>query len=162
MGLWEAANGALNALLHPTRVQALASGQCGGALTLPERLYGATPLEWPSGVYDFGALVGSPFDGMAYRQIPQYIYIGNQDTANSTLGNPYEVLNEPGEVWSSIEQINFLNQTFGATDPVRLQNQVQYLNQLGYQNIKFDSRIGVGHTERPFIDDMLAFFDAHR
>lgn len=150
------------ALLHPAHLQALAAGQCGGALTLPERLYGTTPLAWPSGVYDFDTLVGLPFERTAYQQIPQFIYIGDQDNANSTLGNPGEVLTEPGEVWSSVEQINFLNRTFGATDPVRLQNQVQYLTQLGYHNITFHSRAGVGHTERPFTDDLLAFFDAHR
>ena len=143
-------------LLHPERVQAIAAGQCGGAMTLPESSYNGTQMDWPVGVNDFLSLVGCEFDQNAYRQVPQFIYIGDQDTNNSTLWGT-------GELWRTQSQIDFLNNTFGDTDPVRLENQVNYLNSIGYDNITFTEYVGVGHQfTSEMINDFLAFFSAHR
>jgi len=144
------------ALLHPERLQALAAGQCGGAMTLPESLYETTQMDWPVGTNDFPSLAGYAFNQDAYRQVPQYIYIGNQDTTNSTLWGA-------SELWQTQSQIDFLNSTFGDTDPIRLKNQVVYLNSIGYNNITFGEYAGVGHQLTPeMINDTFAFFDAHR
>jgi pimeloyl-ACP methyl ester carboxylesterase len=143
------------ALLHPERVRAVAAGQCGGALTLPESRHGDTRLDWPLGVADIEALAGRPFDRGMYRRVPQYVYIGERDADNSTL-------EEPGEVWPDQSSIDFLNSTFGGTDPVRLANQVRYLRDRGYGEIAFRSYEGVGHDSRPMDPDVLAFFDAHK
>lgn len=147
------------ALLNPDRIQALAAGQCGGALTLPESLYDSTPMNWPVGVNDFDSLVGNEFNQDKYKTVPQFIYIGDQDNTNSTLfwASDYN------EVWRTYSQIVFLNNTFGNSDPIRLQNQVKYLNNLGYNNIIFKLYPGVGHqwTEEMW-NDFLAFFLTHK
>jgi hypothetical protein len=143
------------ALLHPKRVRAVCAGQCGGALTLPEAHYGDVPLDWPLGVHDLPALTGIDFEREAYRRIPQLVYISADDTDNSTLV-------EPGEVWHEQAQIDMLNQAFGTTDPLRLERQVAHLQQQGFPHIAFHTRVGVGHTERPFLHDIMAFFNAHR
>lgn len=144
------------ALLHPERIQALAAGQCGGAMTLPQDQYETTQMEWPVGTSDFSSLIGYTFDRDTYRQVPQYIYIGDQDTTNSTLWGP-------GELWRTQSQIDFLNTTFGNTDPVRLENQVAYLNNMGYNNIIFHKYPGIGHQfTSGMINDTFAFFNAHR
>jgi len=144
------------ALLHPERVQALAAGSPGGAMTLPESTYGTIQMMWPVGVSDFSTLAGYEFDMESYKQVPQYIYIGDQDTHNSTLWGT-------GEIWRTQAQIDFLNSTFGSTDPVRLQNQVAYLNNLGYSNITFRLYLGVGHQFAAIpLDDIFEFFNNHR
>ena len=146
------------ALLHPERIQALAAGQCGGAMTLPESIYDSIPMNWPVGVNDFKSLVGYKFDQEAYRQVPQYIYIGDQDN-NTTLF----WVSDYNEVWRSPGQIYFLKSTFGDTDPIRLQNQVSYLNNLGYINITFELYPGIGHQlTGDMLNDVFAFFYAHK
>jgi pimeloyl-ACP methyl ester carboxylesterase len=142
-------------LLHPQRVQAVAAGQCGGAITLPEQEYNNTLLQWPLGIGDFDSLTGYAFDERIYRQVPQYICIGDQDIHNSTL-------HEPGEVWPSQEDIDFLTQNFGGTDPQRLQNQVHYLQEKGYSKISFELLLGIEHEWRPPLASSLNFFEKHK
>ena len=68
------------ALLHPERVKALTGGQCGGNFTLPMVMYGNQTLNWPVGVNNLDNLACIPFDLDAYRDINQFIYIGDLDT----------------------------------------------------------------------------------
>ncbi|MBE0517132.1 MAG: PEGA domain-containing protein [Methanophagales archaeon] len=143
------------ALLHPARVQAIAAGQSGGSIVLPESSYNGIELDWPVAVNDFPTLVGYKFDQATYKQVPQFIYIGDQDTKNSTLRGA-------GELWRTQSQIDFLNTTFGATDPIRLRNQCDYLKKLGY-NITFKEYAGIGHQfTNQMLDDVFAFFSANR
>ena len=150
------------ALLHPERIQAIAAGQCGGAMTLPESLYDTTPMNWPVGVNDFKKLVGYDFDREGYKKIPQFIYIGDNDVKNTTLyWGPYD--DDYNEVWKTPSEIYFLKKTFGDTDPIRLQNQVVYLNNLGYTNITIKLYPGIGHQlTGEMLDDTFAFFSAHK
>lgn len=146
------------ALLHPRRVLAIAAGQCGGALTLPEAAMDgdrAAPMDWPVGVRDFRALAGYRFDRDAYRRIAQFIYIGDRDTSNSTLVRTREL-------WRNQDQIDFLNRVFGRTDPTRLEAQARYLARRGY-NVTFRLYPGVGHTgTRESRADVFSFFDSVR
>jgi pimeloyl-ACP methyl ester carboxylesterase len=140
-------------LLHPERVRAFAAGQAGGALTLPESRYNATPMDWPIGVNDFLFLVGSSFNQNAYKEVPQFIYIGDQDT-NTTLWGP-------GELWTQ-SQIDFIKATFGDTPPAILENQCDYLRALGY-DITFRLYSGVGHEITSDMDnDVFEFFAQYR
>jgi len=139
------------ALLHPERVQAIAAGQCGGAITLAESTYNGIQMDWPVGVNDFSSLVGYEFNQSAYQQVPQFIYVGDQDT-NTTLWGT-------GELWRTQSQIDFLNNTFGYTVSVKLENQVSYLNDIGYNNITFKKYPGIGHEyTREMKEDSFAFF----
>jgi len=146
------------ALLHPRRVKAIAVGQCGGALTVPESVFEgdtAGPLDWPVGVADFESLTGHRFDRDAYRRIAQLVYIGAGDTSNSTLVRT-------GELWRTHGQIDFLNRAFGRSDPVRLESQSRYMARRGY-NVTFRLYPGVGHTAtREMRADVFSFFDSVR
>lgn len=125
-------------------------------MTLPESMYSNIQMKWPVGVSDFSTLVGNEFDLENYKKVPQYIYIGDQDTKNSTLWGP-------NELWRTQAQIDFLNSTFGSTDPIRLQDQVAYLNSLSYSNITFRLYVGIGHQlTNEMLDDTFAFFSAHK
>ncbi|GEM_PF-3509779 len=145
-------------LLHPERVLAVAAGQCGGFMTLPEAVHADTiihEMDWPLGVHDLETLVGYGFNNEAYRSVAQFIFIGDQDTANSTVGRP-------GEVIRTQSQIDFLGGTFGDRDPARLENQAKYLIDKGY-DVTFRLYVGVGHRfTREMWEEMLSFFDGIR
>ena len=143
-------------LLHPERVQAMVAGQCGGAITLPVAVYDSTILNWPVGINDFFELTGEEFDLETYRKVPQLIYIGDKDNNNSTLWGT-------GELWITQEQIDFLNHTFGDTDPIRLQNEVDYLRKNGFTNIEYILYKDVAHelTESS-INQTFYFIKQHR
>ena len=144
------------ALLQPDRVQAMAAGQCGGAITLPVADYDSEKLQWPVGISDYSLLLGRDFDFESYKKIPQFIYIGDLDNNNSTLWGT-------GEMWRTQEQLDFLNNTFGDTDPIRIQNEVAYLNGNGFSNIRFKMYPNVPHqmTEQS-INDVMSFFNSNR
>jgi outer membrane protein assembly factor BamB len=139
------------ALLHPQRVHAIAGGQCGASVTIPGSVYNDSPMQWPVGVNDFFALLGYPFNFDGYRQIPHFIYIGEQDTGSSTVTpGVYDVFTQ--------EQQAFLNANFGTTPLVRLGNETAYMRQLGC-DVTFRVYPGVAHHYTPeIINDIYGFF----
>lgn len=151
------------ALLHLPRVKAIAAGQCGGNFTLPESSYQGYTLNWPVGISNLQALAGLSFDQASYREIAQFIYIGDLDTGE---GGSTIVWNRdwgPQYMWESVDQLDFLKSHFGETDPVRLQNQIDYLNSIGYTNITFKLYEGVAHNfTGQMARDVMAFLDAQR
>lgn len=154
------------ALLHPERVQAVAAQ---GPTTLPESSYDGTPIDWPIGVNDFLSLVGHQFNREAYRKVPQFFYIGDQDIGPL---NPTEIDPRGGNspLWdmgwdyeTARSWIVFLDNAFGPTDPIKLENQVRYLNSIGYDKITFKLYPGVGHQQtNEMIRDIFAFFNAQK
>ena len=144
-------------LLHPERVQAIAAGQCGGSLTVPADNYNGTDMDWPVGINDFQHLTGSGFNLNEYQQIPQFIYIGDQDTKSSTVYWTFDA----GGIFTQ-SQIDFLNKSFGDSDPVRLENQCNYMTEIGC-NIEFKLYPGVGHQYTSgMVDDIFKFFAQHK
>jgi len=149
------------ALLHPERVQAVAAGHAGGTLILPEITLNGTAMNWPVGVNDFESLAGKPFNRETYKQIPQYIYIGDHDD-NRT------VVKYPGDSFYTDEEVDFLSAAFGGSPPTMLKNQSEYLQKLGY-NIQFElypnESTGPqthGTALAGSVEDVFAFFDANK
>lgn len=135
-------------LLHPTRVKAIAGGHCGGNFTLPISEYDGYNLNWPVGINNLRDLADIPFDEAAYKKISQFIYIGSRDTGeggSTIVWNRLHPTWGPQYMWESVKQMEFLHTTFGETDPVRLENQVEYLTNIGFPNIEFRVYPGVGH-----------------
>ena len=92
----------------------------------------------------------------AFSRSPLLIYIGDEDEFNSTLWGV-------GELWRTWDQIWFLNSLFGATDPNRVQRQVEYLQDHGFPLIEFRMYPGVGHTiSNEMVNDTLEFFESHK
>jgi len=139
------------ALLHPDRLMAIAAGQCGGSFTAPDIAY-----DWPIGIKDIEKLSGFKFKENEYRKLPQLIYIGEQDTNNSTVlfGNP--------DVFTEAQIMKLFN-LFGRDDPERLQSQVEHTNKLGFTNVFFKLYPGITHvfTDR-MVEDTFEFFDEYR
>ena len=142
------------ALLHPERVKAIAAGQCKGAITFPEEKYEDFEMNWPVGIFDYEDLLGKPFNRESYKQIKQMIYIGEDDLHASTLES-----GEIGRSWRTSSQIKFLKKYFGEYDPERLENQVQYLQDIGYKNFEIVVYDNAEHRiNQDMIKDTLMFF----
>jgi|GEM_PF-6391541 len=130
------------ALVYPERVKAIAAGQCGGVFTMPVSEHSGKKLRWPIGIYDYEEIFGKPFDEAAYKEIQQFIYIADGDIHNSMAsgggdGNGYFVQSD----------LDFINAKFGREDPTKLQNTIEYLNSIGYENIHFYTYPGEGHVD---------------
>ena len=78
-------------MLHPEIVRAAAPGSPGGWPLAPvSEWWGGTTLRYPVGIADVQPLTGQPVDLAGVRRVPQYIYVGDQDTndALDTRGFP--------------------------------------------------------------------------
>jgi len=142
-------------LLHPDRVRGIAGGQCGGSLTVPGTNYNGVDMNWPVGVNDFRSLVGYDFKMSYYQQIPQFIYIGDQDNSNSTVA--------PGnhDLFTD-EQMDFLNENFGNSDPVRVENQCAFMSETEC-NVEFKLYPGVAHQiTSDMVNDTFSFLAKYR
>jgi len=142
-------------LLHPNRVRGIAAGQCGGSLTVPGTSYNGVEMNWPVGVNDFQSLLGYDFNISYCQQIPQFIYIGDQDTNNSTVApNSHDLFTD--------EQMDFLNDNFGNSDPIRLANQYAFMSEKEC-NVEFKLYPDVAHEiTSDMLDDTFSFFAKYR
>lgn len=79
-------------ILHPEIVKAVASGSPGGWPAAPVSVWDGIPLRYPVGVADVEELVGTPFDLDTFKNVPMFIYVGDQDTndALDIRGMPQE------------------------------------------------------------------------
>ena len=70
--------------LHPDKVHSASAGGLNGMVTLPiEELQGQT-LEYHIGIANLEELTGEAFDRETYRDVPQFLYLGEIDT-NDTI-----------------------------------------------------------------------------
>jgi hypothetical protein len=66
-------------LLHPEIVKAAAPGSPGGWPLAPVSSWQGTTLRYPVGIADIETISGTVFDLSAFRNVPQYIYVGDLD-----------------------------------------------------------------------------------
>ena len=74
-------------LLHPAKVMASAAGGLNGLLMLPVSELSGKYLDYPLGTNDVEFLLGSEFDSVAFRQTPQFLFMGELDDNDAI---PYE------------------------------------------------------------------------
>ena len=82
------------AALHPERVKALAAGGINGLLFLPLEEMNDIKLTYPVGTFDFQELFGKPFNAEAFREIPQFYFMGALDDNDAI---PYADAFDPTE-----------------------------------------------------------------
>ncbi len=73
--------------LHPEKVQAAATGGLNGLPILPNNRKNNKKLYYPVGVYDLNKIIGKEFNYNGYKNTPQYLFMGDEDT-NDTMPYP--------------------------------------------------------------------------
>jgi pimeloyl-ACP methyl ester carboxylesterase len=144
------------ALLHPEKVLAISAGGISN-FSLPITEYEDIPVNWPVGIANIEYLAQINFDEKEYKNIYQYIFIGEQDSKYpNTLLFPNSW--GPTSMWESVEQRNFLRRAFGSQDPLRIEKQINYLNKNGYEKITFKKYPDVGHEFNSLmVNDIMNF-----
>lgn len=136
--------------MHPEQIKALAIGGFNGKLMIPQSEINKVKLNYPVGMNDFRKITGDTLHLTAYRQIPQYIYMGKLDDNDAVQ---FE------DAYSSQER-KIINENLGKTVQERyLECQKIYL-QNGIHPI-FKTYENVGHWTTANMNlDVIKFFFA--
>lgn len=81
-------------LIHPNRVFAVAAGGLNGILILPADEINGNKLNYPLGTNDFRELLNESFDSITFKQLPQFLFMGENDDNDAVL---YDDGYEPAE-----------------------------------------------------------------
>jgi len=138
--------------LHPKLIKAVASGGVNGIPTLPVKSWNGYELPFPIGIGDFEEFLGKPFDEKAYRQVPQYIYMGYFDR-NDTVPSR--------DAWSE-EEAKIIKEAIAAKmmpDRWQVSQKIYRQQKLPVQLVTYN---GVAHAITDEMqDDITDFFKAN-
>lgn len=143
------------AALHPDRVCSVSAGGINGLAILPRetadvRGFGERPMNYPVGVANIDELTGEPFDGRAFRDLNQFIYMGSDDEKDALL---YP------DAWTDPELRGIAVLTYGEDiHEERFPHCKEVYEEAGV-NAVFRMYEGVGHTPEPALDDIVEFHE---
>ena len=136
-------------LMHPDKVKAMAAGGLNGILMLPFSAEKEVELNYPAGTNDFEQLFNKPFDSVAFRQTPQFLFMGALD-ANDAL--PYDDAYDPNER----EAINAI--LGNEMQPTRWDNSKKYYSREGVEaEVRTFEEVGHEHPQE-VKDEIVEFF----
>jgi predicted esterase len=136
------------AILHPTLIKAAAVGSPGGWPIAPVSSWSGEALRFNVGVADLQSLTGTNFNAVAYRRVPHYFFIGDQDTNDSV---PFD------DSYDAVDR-ELVNRLFGDT-PVARWPQAQAIYAAEGCAAEFVTYPGVGHNfTSKMLDDVKRFF----
>jgi predicted esterase len=121
-------------ILHPEKVMAVAIGSA-GLYTYPMNSYEDSIMDYPIGVADVSQLNHSTYSLEAFKAIPHYFFVGENDTNNQ---------NDPiGDIENSDDRAFYLA-NFGINQKERVPKYSQHLQSIGMQST-YDIFEGYGH-----------------
>lgn len=139
-------------ILHPDLVQAAAIGAPGGWPTVPVGEFRGMALEYPLGVHDLEELVGKEFDLEAFKAVPLYLYVGEEDPKTNDCVPPVEYMREDQR---------FIYVDIGARPIERWPVAEEIYRSVGCSS-RFVSYPGVGHSiTSEMLRDVKTFFLEH-
>jgi hypothetical protein len=156
------------ATMYPERLKAIAPGSP-GFMTIPEVSYNGEAVTWPVGIADLYDLSGIIFDFETFKQIPIFLWIGDEDQTTPVCG-----YNQGAEGWEDTiggvtflkDQNNFIHDNFGTSgseigkDQVEIMtNSTNYYKSLGIP-IELKIYPGVAHNcfASTMTEDVIQFF----
>ncbi len=140
------------AILHPTIVQAVATGGVNSIPTFPTNSWNDTTMRYPVGIADVKEITDIEFDETAYKRVAQYIYMGALDD-NDTV--PYRDAYDTADA-------ELVKRLIGAKMmPDRWRASQSIYKALGIP-AQFVTYENIGHEiKAEMIDDIVAFFEAN-
>lgn len=138
------------AVLHPSRVLAVACGSPGGWPIAPVEKADGKTLPYPVGVADVRALVGRPVDERALKAVAWLFLLGDKDANDAVIYR---------DSFSKADE-DLVFRLFGPT-PVSRWKGAEGLYQKAGLDARFVLYPGVGHEVTPEMDaDVAKFFEA--
>lgn len=138
-------------LLHPHTVAAAAFGGINGFITLPVAELKSRSLNFPVGIADLDKITGQPFDRPAYEAIPQFGYMGAEET-NDALIYP--------DAYST-EERTLIFELLGRTMMPDRWEAVQAVYESQKLPVQFKTYPGIGHgTDGRINNEVTEFFRA--
>jgi dienelactone hydrolase len=135
--------------LHPDKVQAVAAGAVNGMLILPTTAIGSERLPFPIGISDMQAVTGQSFKLEAWRRIPQFIYMGADDTNDAVKFDDAYTTEERALIYRLLGE---------RMQPERWER-CQSLYRQANANVVFKTYPGIGHgTNGKIHADIAEFF----
>jgi hypothetical protein len=141
-------------LLHPERVAAVAIGGVNGIAMLPQEAVNGVSLEYPIGTADCKRLFGKSFDLEAWRQLPQFLFMGAQDE-NDAAAPEHE------DAYSDAEKAVIGSVLGGKMLPDRWAA-VERLYKMSGATAEFKTYPNIGHgTDRAMNEEVANFLGQH-
>ncbi len=136
--------------LHPEIIKALAIGGLNSKLMLPVKELEGNELDYPLGINDFNKISGKSFNANSYREISQFIYMGELDENDAVKNN---------DAYSEKER-EIIYSVIGEDMQSRWKNS-QDLYKNSQINVRFKTYEGVGHwTTSEMLWEIIRFFQA--
>lgn len=136
-------------LIHPGKVMAYAAGGLNGLLMLPLGELEGEELNYPVGINDFEQIFGKKFEYELFREIPQFLFMGENDKNDAI---PYE------DGYDLAERELIYRVLGKEMQPVRWQACQDLYRKYGV-NAAFNTYKGLGHEHPIKIKkDILKFF----
>lgn len=135
-------------LLHPDAIKLVVTGGLNGILMLPVSALNEQELNYPLGVKDFEAITGKSFNHSSWKALPQFLFMGANDTNDAAK---YD------DAYSDLERQVIFSAMGKNMQPERwLFCQEVYSKQ--NVNVVFKTYADIGHgTNLKIHNDILAF-----
>lgn len=135
-------------LLHPETLQVVVAGGLNGILMLPLNSLNQEELNYPLGLNDFEEVTGKVFEKEQWKALPQFLFMGENDTNDSAKFD---------DAYSDAEKATIYSALGKKMQPNRWQNcQYEYVNYGANAVVKTYENIGHG-TDLRIHNDILAF-----
>ena len=139
------------AILHPERVKAVACGAPGGWPIAPVSTFEGYLLPYPVGIADVSKLTGADVDIASYREIPHFMFLGEEDSNDSV---------ENSDSYDK-EHRDLVFRLFGKNVQKRWKLAKEIYSDVGCKS-HFVTYKGVGHrVNEKILDDVIQFFLSH-
>lgn len=143
------------AALHPDRVCSVSAGGINGLVILPKartevRGFGEQAMKYPVGIANVEELTGQPFDLDAFRDVYQFLYMGDNDDKDALL---YP------DAWTDPQLRGIAVLTYGEDIHDERFPNCQSVYQEYDVNAVFRIYEDTGHTPEPAIDDVIEFHE---
>jgi hypothetical protein len=135
-------------MLHPTSLQLVVAGGLNGILMLPVGKVAKEKLNYPLGVNDFRKVTGKDFDKLKWAAIPQFLFMGKNDTNDAVKYDDAYSEIERKTIHSALGQ-NMQPERWAKCQSVYIENNV---------NVVFRTYENIGHgTNLQIHNDILSF-----
>ena len=137
------------ALLHPELVKAYTAGGINGLLMMPFSKWNMEPLNYPLGTADYLEITGKPFNFEAFKNVHQFLYMGDADTNDAVLFEDGYNKKERDIIFKSFGEVMQPDRWFAC--------QLQY--KIATKNAHFRTYSGVGHEiNADIMRDLVTFY----